>query len=400
MKKAANEDLMVKQEPSEIVFPLIKEESVNEQPADGDVCVKQEPSELGFPPIKEELDGPCEDSWQPEPGSSSASQDYTLCKQQVKEEITIEEHPIAAATADVWNDPHSCVGYHGNTSSGCIGHRSQDSPDTCILIKPECEDSWQPEPGSSSASQDYTLCKQQVKEITIEEHPIAAATAAVWNEPHSCVGYHGNTSSGCMGHRSQDSPDTCILIKPEVTNTEPMKLSSYSNCHPESRENYCVSNCIPTQQRTITHTGQKRFFCQLCSAKFSKSSNLKQHSLTHTGEKPFSCTECSAKFSKSSNLKEHSLTHTGDKPFSCTVCIAKFRKSSHLKHHSLTHTGEKPFTCTVCSAKFRRTSTLKQHSITHTEEKPFTCTVCSAKFRRASTLKQHSLTHTGEKSLC
>ncbi|XP_063240749.1 uncharacterized protein LOC134541308 isoform X5 [Bacillus rossius redtenbacheri] len=58
MKKAANEDLMLKQEPSEIVFPLIKEESVNELPADVDVCVKQEPSELGFPPIKEELDEP------------------------------------------------------------------------------------------------------------------------------------------------------------------------------------------------------------------------------------------------------------------------------------------------------------------------------------------------------
>ncbi|XP_063240783.1 uncharacterized protein LOC134541313 isoform X14 [Bacillus rossius redtenbacheri] len=141
MEKAANEDLMVKQEPSEIVFPLIKEESANklpangdvcmkqepselgfppikeeldEPPADGDVCVKQEPSELGFPPIKEELDEPssgagvtwlvvvvqCEDSWQPEPRSSSASQDYTLCKQQVKEEITIEEHPIVAGTCN------------------------------------------------------------------------------------------------------------------------------------------------------------------------------------------------------------------------------------------------------------------------------------------------------------
>ncbi|XP_063240326.1 uncharacterized protein LOC134541096 isoform X4 [Bacillus rossius redtenbacheri] len=100
MKKASNEDFMVKQEPSEIVFPLIKEELINELPADVDVCVKQEPSELGFPPIKEELDEPCEDSWQPEPGSSSASQDYTLCKQQVKEEITIEEHPIAAGTCN------------------------------------------------------------------------------------------------------------------------------------------------------------------------------------------------------------------------------------------------------------------------------------------------------------
>ncbi|XP_063240782.1 uncharacterized protein LOC134541313 isoform X13 [Bacillus rossius redtenbacheri] len=91
----ADGDVCVKQEPSELGFPPIKEE-LDEPPADGDVCVKQEPSELGFPPIKEELDGPCEDSWQPEPGSSSASQDYTLCKQQVKEEITIEEHPIAA----------------------------------------------------------------------------------------------------------------------------------------------------------------------------------------------------------------------------------------------------------------------------------------------------------------
>ncbi|XP_063240735.1 gastrula zinc finger protein xLCGF3.1-like isoform X21 [Bacillus rossius redtenbacheri] len=292
MRLAANEDLMVKQEPSEIVFPLIKEESVNEQ---------------------------CEDSWQPEPGSSSASQDYTLCKQQVKEEITIEEHPIAAATADVWN------------------------------------------------------------------------------EPHSCVGYHGNTSSGCMGHRSQDSQDTCILIKPEVTNTDPVKLSCPTNCHPKFTEKYCFSNCIPIQQHTNTHTAHKRFSCQTCSAKFSKSSHLKQHSLTHTGEKPFSCTVCSAKFSQASHLKQHSLTHTREKPFTCTVCSAKFRQASHLNKHSLTHTGEKPISCTVCSAKFSQASHLKQHSLTHTREKPFPCTVCTAKFSRASHLKRHSLTHTREK---
>ncbi|XP_063240616.1 uncharacterized protein LOC134541259 [Bacillus rossius redtenbacheri] len=148
--KAANEDLMVKKEPSEIVFPLIKEELVNELPADGDVCVKQEPSELGFPPIKEELDEPPADA--------------DLCVKQEPSELGFP--PIKEELDEPPADGDVCVKQEPSELGFPPIKEELDEP---------CEDSWQPEPGSSSASQDYTLCKQQVKEeITIEEHPIAA----------------------------------------------------------------------------------------------------------------------------------------------------------------------------------------------------------------------------------
>ncbi|XP_063232424.1 uncharacterized protein LOC134536589 isoform X10 [Bacillus rossius redtenbacheri] len=70
---AAREVDCSEQKPFEVVFLPIKEELTNELPADGDVCVKQEP-------ITEELNELCSCTG--------------LC-QQVKEEITIEEHPAA-----------------------------------------------------------------------------------------------------------------------------------------------------------------------------------------------------------------------------------------------------------------------------------------------------------------
>ncbi|XP_063232434.1 uncharacterized protein LOC134536595 isoform X5 [Bacillus rossius redtenbacheri] len=70
---AAHEVDCSEQNSCDIVFPPIKEELTYVLPADGDVCVKQEP-------ITEELNELCSCTG--------------LC-QQVKEEITIEEHPAA-----------------------------------------------------------------------------------------------------------------------------------------------------------------------------------------------------------------------------------------------------------------------------------------------------------------
>ncbi|XP_063240736.1 fibrous sheath CABYR-binding protein-like isoform X22 [Bacillus rossius redtenbacheri] len=203
--KAANEDFMVKQEPSEIVFPLIKEESVNELPADGDVCVKQEPSELGFPPIKEELDEPPADAdlcVKQEPSElgfppikeelDEPPADGDVCVKQEPSELGFP--PIKEELDEPPADADLCVKQEPSELGFPPIKEELDEPpadgDVCVKQEPSelgfppikeeldepCEDSWQPEPGSSSASQDYTLCKQQVKEeITIEEHPIAAA---------------------------------------------------------------------------------------------------------------------------------------------------------------------------------------------------------------------------------
>ncbi|XP_063232442.1 uncharacterized protein LOC134536598 isoform X2 [Bacillus rossius redtenbacheri] len=86
-------DVCMKQESSELSFMLIIKEELDKLPADGDVCVKQEP-------ITEELNELCSCTG--------------LC-QQVKEEITIEEHPAAPA----WSSPAVVLPY-----PACVIHAS------------------------------------------------------------------------------------------------------------------------------------------------------------------------------------------------------------------------------------------------------------------------------------
>ena len=45
----------------------------------------------------------------------------------------------------------------------------------------------------------------------------------------------------------------------------------------------------PVKSQLRSHTGEKRFKCDLCGFFFASSGGLKMHLRTHSGEKPFNC---------------------------------------------------------------------------------------------------------------
>jgi uncharacterized Zn-finger protein len=57
------------------------------------------------------------------------------------------------------------------------------------------------------------------------------------------------------------------------------------------------------------------------------------------GEKPYSCAweGCDKNFARSDELSRHKRTHTGEKKFTCEMCDRKFMRSDHLAKHAKRH---------------------------------------------------------------
>lgn len=60
-------------------------------------------------------------------------------------------------------------------------------------------------------------------------------------------------------------------------------------------------------------------------------------------------------------LKFHLLTHSGFKRFVCEICGVAFALATSLLAHSLIHTGERPYKCDICEQQFTQSSSLKTH---------------------------------------
>ena len=53
--------------------------------------------------------------------------------------------------------------------------------------------------------------------------------------------------------------------------------------------------------------------------------------------KQFKCSMCGLCVSSASNLRRHNLIHTGERRFQCPLCPAKYSQNHHLKRHLKRH---------------------------------------------------------------
>ncbi|XP_046407611.1 zinc finger protein 260-like [Ischnura elegans] len=144
------------------------------------------------------------------------------------------------------------------------------------------------------------------------------------------------------------------------------------------------------------HAEGKPYACNICSDRFSQSSDLSKHMKRHDARRRHSCNVCGYSCDRKNNLAVHMRTHTGERPFPCDVCGKAFTTKKALKMHCRSHTGEKPYACGICNKCFYANGDLTKHMRSHTGEKPYSCSLCKKSFSLKSSLDRHNHTHTGK----
>ncbi|KAM8731600.1 zinc finger X-chromosomal protein-like [Acanthopagrus schlegelii] len=89
---------------------------------------------------------------------------------------------------------------------------------------------------------------------------------------------------------------------------------------------------------SLTHSEVRPYDCDFCSRSFRRLSHLKRHrEVVHAnGERlpqSFVCHICGKDKKCRSQLARHVIIHTGERPFACDLCSARFNRSGNLKQH-------------------------------------------------------------------
>ena len=127
--------------------------------------------------------------------------------------------------------------------------------------------------------------------------------------------------------------------------------------------------------------------CDVCSAAFLTSSDLKSHVLSHTDEDPQGCNEHVTSFSQLGELKQACASEL-DK-----TCHSSDAESDSRVEKLKIYSRERPHY--DCDGLI---SDLNRHMQTHTEESSYKCTICNATFTQSGSLKRHINSHTGRNS--
>jgi len=118
--------------------------------------------------------------------------------------------------------------------------------------------------------------------------------------------------------------------------------------------------------------------CKFCKKVFANITHLKRHLPSHTGEKRFHCDLCGLKFSRKDNLLIHKRTRcivlrtaldgsdiVHEEDITCSECGKTFLRGTDYKRHMMNHTGLKPYNCDVCGKGFIQKSRFKTHVESH-----------------------------------
>ena len=147
----------------------------------------------------------------------------------------------------------------------------------------------------------------------------------------------------------------------------------------------------PTAQGTGL-VKEKKFSCDICDKKYSRSSHLKEHKASkHEGTR-FSCDKCDAKsFSSAAHLKKHKDSKHEGIRYPCDQCNARpFTQIGNLRtHQASAHEGVR-YPCDKCDANpFTQVGDLKKHKTSVHEGVRYGCKECNYEATNKKSVNRH-----------
>ena len=95
--------------------------------------------------------------------------------------------------------------------------------------------------------------------------------------------------------------------------------------------------------------------------------NLKRHTKLHTGQFRYYCEMCRKGINNDTNFKTHMRGHEG-KRYKCEYCEKSYTKEITLKYHLSVHTGQYRLVCNVCGEGFNERKVYEAHMNCHNNE--------------------------------
>ncbi|XP_047003740.1 zinc finger protein 761-like isoform X4 [Schistocerca americana] len=111
----------------------------------------------------------------------------------------------------------------------------------------------------------------------------------------------------------------------------------------------CRAAYLQVHIRTVHLGNYNSHVCPVCDAHVKQRNAFLEHMRSHTGDRPFRCDKCSASFACSARLTVHQKSVHGPRTYQCTTCSKAFQTKHHLERHQVIHTKKRPFKCPYCS---------------------------------------------------
>ncbi|XP_049790776.1 zinc finger protein 595-like isoform X1 [Schistocerca nitens] len=111
----------------------------------------------------------------------------------------------------------------------------------------------------------------------------------------------------------------------------------------------CRAAYLQVHIRTVHLGNYNSHVCPVCDAHVKQRNAFLEHMRSHTGDRPFRCDKCSASFACSARLTVHQKSVHGPRTYQCSTCSKAFQTKHHLERHQVIHTKKRPFKCPYCS---------------------------------------------------